>query len=812
MKKIVSLILVMVLALQVGFAVESDSLKNKRLKSVEDSLNKTYPGAIGSYIHKDTGKEIPNPLEATFVTEVFDNGDGTYSYYVNSNTHFKQPAPALPFDIPGMPKNTYPKVTKDDETGKIYHVGKDGFNLVYDEQRMDTWPSKFTGTMVPNPEIEIISANIVDSDKNDKSTVKIVEENGKKVVKWDYSTINDIKIAMLKWEKVKKREGFPPKDVIDPNTGKPVIEDKPYFIEISPRQTLKVVVKPKKGIAGNILPFKKLTSVSDKSLQGSNAKEFLSEYAFMRGFKVSEPKLAIETNFYDKQFKNKIEKTQIDATVGVEYKIQNKSKVDVINFVQNLNIKDVTINGKKHDDLTKGKAIDIDKLSNVKEVVVRGTLIVKNKVEKAVGTAKIGYKDSTNKLPKTHVLGSGKYFRYLSKEIIDEDYPLPALEGQSIIAVLDPAKDPDYETNKKYNEAIEKRIYGFLDRSENGYKPGIAAFDTDYLYNGTNTLIDKEVVVTDPDTLKVELRTTRWVELGNENHVFKKDVTDKEFKVKEEKFEENGFTYEYVETKDSDDKLVRTHYYTMKAAPLTPAEKKVTTRWVELGNENHVFKKDVTDKEFKVKEEKFEENGFTYEYVETKDSDDKLVRTHYYAMKAVPLTPAEKKVTTRWVELGNEKHVFKKAVTDKEFKVKEDKFEENGFTYEYVETKDSDDKLVRTHYYTMKAAPLTPAEKKVITRWVEKGNEKNILKEEVTDKEFKEKILTLTKDGKTYKWVEKITNGNIRTHYYVLEKTDPVKKEELPATGQGSSVVYIVLGITLLLGGVAIAIKTKKSK
>ncbi|PID82968.1 MAG: hypothetical protein CSB15_00550 [Clostridiales bacterium] len=789
MKKI-SILLVLFLLFNVAFA---DSKDNSHLK--DKTLNKVYKGGLSN----DVTKEVA--LSADYSTEVFDNGDGTFSYYVIRNTTVKQPDWG----------NENPKVTPDMKPGHLLFADKGDFTMNYLPVPDD---AKFQDVRLwANPEIEVLSAVIINQNNNDTSTVSVEKTGVQQIVKWKASQSNDTKIKFLKYPK------------------HPFIN----WIDIPPLSTLKVVVKPKENYIGSILPFKSVTGKGKfYKYPGPDApSEIKYDHAFIRGFVVKKDvKPVVTTKFFEKDFSKEIETIEKGKTVGVQYIVGNPNNVDKINFVQNLELENVTIDGVISTDIVKDKAFDLIGLTGKNQVVIKGTLAV-NETTEAIATAKVIQKFSTNVAPATHILGSdalnkddskkignvdtlgnGKYFRYRPENKIDDDNVFPALEGETM--------------NIEESPYFKGWIYGYTDRSENGYKPGIQAFNTDYIYNGTNTVTNKEVIVTDKDTLKVTkpvMLTTRWVELGNETHTFKKEVTDKEFKEKAEKFEEKGFTYECVETKTEGN--VKTYYYAMKAIPLVPSEKKVTTRWVELGNETHTFKKEVTDKEFKEKAEKFEEKGFTYEYVETKTEGN--VKTYYYAMKAIPLVPSEKKVTTRWVELGNETNVLKEEVVGKVFDKKEEKFEKDNITYEWVETKNSADKLVRIHYYLRKSIPLKPSISKKTTIWLEQNTD-ILLKATVIDKDF-----FPAGNIERYNHVKTVEDGNTIIHYFeksevvviptdkkdkiIVKKEVPITKKVdikkiqniLPKTGEGLNSNHIAL-LSMIIGLMFIGFGIKNKK
>ncbi len=640
--KYISQIVVLMLLMTSLFSVNAsfaDTVDGSAM--VDDTLNKTYEGGITKAGKTVDHRGFKIPLSADFNTEVFDNGDGTFSYYVIRNTTRKQP------DF----MNNTPSVVKPDmKPGHLLYADNGDFTMNYlpmqDKEKFQDV------TLWANPEVEVISASVVDSNNNDTSTVAIETKGTQQIVKWNASQSNDTKVRFLN----------------DPTN--------PFFawVDIPPLQTIKVVVKPKANFTGSILPFKSVTGTGIMyPIQGSTVRsEVVNDHAFIRGFVVkNQVKPTITTTFYDKNFTKEVEEIKSQETVGVKYVIGNPSNVDVINFVQNLELENVTIDGVASTDIVKDKAFDLTGLMGKKTIVVQGTLVANADTE-AVGTVKTTDKMVTNVAPATHILGSDvdngignadrlgnkKYFRYRPENKIDSDLVFPALEGAKI----------DIEKSPFFGDWL----YGYVDRSENGYKPGIKAFDTDYIYNGTNTVTDKELIATANDTLKV-LLTTRWVEQGNETHKFKDELNAKDFGAEQKVFTENGVVYELVDTVMSADGKTKTYEYLRKAMPIVPAIKKlVKTRWIEQGNETHKFKDELSAKDFGAEEKSFTENGVVYELVNTVMSADGKTKTYEYLRKAMPLKPAKNKV----------KKTVKPAKTtpSKTIIVKEEKLPETGDT------------------------------------------------------------------------------------------------------------------------------------
>ncbi len=471
MKKILTLGLAFGLSfLGLQGAAFADSVDGSALGDA--TLNKTYEGGIGSDGKTVDHKGSKIPLSADFSTEVFDNGDGTFSYYVIRNTVRKMP------DFFTSPESP---ITPDMKPGHLLYADDGDFTLNYmpmeDDERFQEV------TLWANPEVEVLSATVIDSNNNDSSTVAVEKNGTQQVVKWTASQENDTKVKFLN----------------DPTN--------PFFawVGIPPLQTIKVVVKPKEKYTGSILPFKSVTGNGIMyGLPGNAAtKEAVHDHAFIRGFVVkNEVAPAVTTKFFAKDFSQEIETVDKGQTVGVEYVVGNPDNVDEIIFAQNLALENVTIDGVASKDIVKDKPFTLT-ATGKKQIVVRGNLVAQADTV-ALATAKVMEKLVSNMAPATHILGSdaanglgnkdrlgnGKYFRYRPENKIDSDLVFPALEGAKI----------DIEKSPFFGDWL----YGYVDRSENGYKPGIKAFDTDYIYNGTNTVSEKEVVAADKDTLKVK--------------------------------------------------------------------------------------------------------------------------------------------------------------------------------------------------------------------------------------------------------------------------------------------------------------------
>ncbi len=254
-------------------------------------------------------------------------------------------------------------------------------------------------------------------------------------------------------------------------------------------------------------------------------------------------------------------------------------------------------------------------------------------------------------------------------------------------------------------------------------------------------LLDISKLFEDNNMFKVR-HTTKWIEKGENGKELKPFVNDADFIKEEKEIINDGLTYEYIESKV--DGNLKIHYYMLKAFKIdNNATKKYKTEWVDDSNKallDLVLDKDIKDKK--------EISG--YKYIKTEKDDNGNVKYIY-----------KKLLTTRWVEKGFETNKFKKTIVDTEFMPKEDKFVVDKMTYELVDTEIVD--TVKTYYYSLKAIALTPAEKKITTKWVdEKGNK---LKEDIIDNKAKECGTILD-----YKFVKTEKKYNDKVVIHVFKK------------------------------------------
>ena len=275
-----------------------------------------------------------------------------------------------------------------------------------------------------------------------------------------------------------------------------------------------------------------------------------------------------------------------------------------------------------------------------------------------------------------------------------------------------------------------------------------------------------------------EQKVTRYVELDHEDHELKDMVVGDEFAPELERLEKDGIVYLLENVVEEG--LDRTCYY---------VEQK-TTKFVELGNETNVLKEAVVGKSFVEKEDKLEKDGITYLYAEMRE--DERERTYYYMPEK----------TTKYVEFGNVDHVLKPEVKGKDFANKEDTITEGEYTYDFVSESFSENQLVKTYAYQKRL---------YTTKFVELGNETNVLKEEVVGTKFADVEQVIDKDGKTYKFVKSRKDGFEMTYLYQMnvsplshEKTPKetvVVANHMPATGDSmlSTTVSFVLAIIVAI-------------